>query len=129
MTRRQEIESIIIGTILSSHLGENYLNDCKSCITADMFSDEKNAKIYSTALEMQKAGCETITPTDVVEYKSDMISLAPYMCELADDWFFEAKKAKYNSNVYYSDTTGKSKYTHVTFSDYVNRFVQLVFSS
>lgn len=131
MTRRQEIESIIIGTILSSHLGEDYLKDCKSCITADMFCDERNSLIYSKAVEMYSKGFSEITPYTLVNYDSSLLPVAPYMCEVADDWYFESKKTSYNLKLYYGCTNGteRPKYTRVTFSDYVTRFVQLVYSS
>ena len=46
MTRRQEIENIIIGTLLST-FDTDWFADCRYCITTDMFADERNAMIYS----------------------------------------------------------------------------------
>lgn len=129
MNRRQEIESIIIGTILNSFNGDDYLINCKSCITADMFSDERNKVIYSKAIEMSKSGLKEITPQTMLQYDSDMTSLLPYILDLATDWNFVVKKAEYNSNVYYTDHSKTPRYTMVKFDDYITRFIKLVFAN
>lgn len=131
MTRRQEIENIIIGTILNNYCGEDYFSDCKSCITANMFSDERNRMIYNKAIEMRNAGHLNITPFDVVKYDTAMFELAPYMCELSVYWYFLSKKVDYNERQWLWSLSHdyKPRYTEVTFSDYVNRFIQIVFSS
>lgn len=131
MTRRQEIENIIIGTILNNYSGEDYMNDCKCCITADMFADKRNEKIYAKVFEMQKSGYNDITPYDIVAYNEEMIEYASYMCELASDWHFLYKKVLYNERQWLRSLSSdyNSKYTYVQFTDYINKFIQLVFSS
>ena len=96
-----------------------------------MFSDERNGVIYNKAIEMQKAGYETITPYHIVVHDNRMMQYASYMCELASDWYFLHKKVMYNERQWLWAITHnyKPKYTEVMFTDYVNRFIQLVFSS
>lgn len=127
MTRRQEIENIIIGTLLNSFETDDWYGDCAICITVDMFEDSRNAKIYSTIAAMHKVGLNITTPLDVFEFGDEEIkSFTEYMCYLATDYHFLAKKVDYNESVWIDRMiNGKRyRYTEVKFSDYVAKFVQ-----
>ena len=105
MDRREQIERIIIGTILNSVIGNDYMKDCRSCITADMFRDERHKRIYSDVLFMKDTGYVDISPKDLLDFDSSLVDLTSYMCELATEEYFEIK----NCNVYNNDT---GKYDH-----------------
>lgn len=127
MTRRQEIENIIIGTLLNT-FDTDWFADCRYCITTDMFADERNAKIYSTICEYRKASDKVITPYHLCSFDKNLLPLADYMTGLAVDNYFLVKKVCYNSNVWRSrQSTGKLYgYTDVRFSDYVGKFLEMV---
>ena len=128
MDRRQEIERIIIGTILNSFEDKSYLMSCRSCITSEMFKDERHRVIYENAVKMSSLGMKTITPADMIEYDPELITMAAYLCELATDCHFDMKKYEYNRVIWYTATNNRPRYTNVTFDDYVTRFIQLVFN-
>lgn len=127
MTRRQEIENIIIGTLLNT-FDTDWFADCRYCITTDMFIDERNAKIYSAICEYRKTNDKTITPYHLCYFDKNLLSLAVYMAELAGDYYFLVKKVNYNENVWLlREFKGERyKYTDVEFSDYVGKFVEMV---
>ncbi len=126
MSRKEEIERIIIGTLLS---GREVFAECASNITPDMFSNDDNRRIYCKILEMRdKVFCD-LSPYSVVSYDSSMADVAAYMSELVDEYDFEMKKMRYNLNLYLTGTDERPKYTTVTFSDYVTRFISLYVSS
>ena len=129
MTRRQEIENIIIGTLLNT-FDTDWLADCSYCITADMFTDERNAAIYSAIIEYRKTGDKTITPYHLCEFDNDLFSLAVYMTELSINCCFFVKKVYYNERVWIARTfEGKRcRYTDIKFSDYVVKFLENVIS-
>lgn len=126
MDRREQIERIIIGTILNSVIGNDYMKDCRSCITADMFRDERHKRIYSDVLFMKDTGYVDISPKDLLDFDSSLVDLTSYMCELATEEYFEIKKFYYNRRLSYQDTT-RPNYTRVTFGDYITKFIQLVY--
>ena len=67
------------------------------------------------------------TPLDVFEFGDEEIkSFTEYMCYLATDYHFLAKKVDYNESVWIDRMiNGKRyRYTEVKFSDYVAKFVQ-----
>lgn len=127
MTRRQEIEDIIIGTLLNT-FDTDWFADCRYCITTDMFEDERNAKIYSAVCEYRKSGNFRITAYDLCIFDNSLLSLAPYMVSLAINFYFFIKKVNYNRNVWRSrQSTGKLyRYTDVKFSDYVGKFLEMI---
>lgn len=127
MTRRQEIENIIIGTLLST-FDTDWFADCCYCITADMFVDERNAKIYSAICEYRKTSDKIITPYHLCSFDKNILPLAGYMVELAVDYYFLANKVNYNERVWLArQIEGKLyRYTDVKFSDYVGKFLEMV---
>ena len=124
MTRRQEIENIIIGTLLST-FDTDWFADCCYCITTDMFKDVRNAKIYSAVCEYRNF---RITAYDLCIFDNSLFPLASYMVNLAINFDFFIKKVNYNRKVWRSrQSTGKLyKYTDVKFSDYVWKFLEMV---
>lgn len=129
MDRRQQIENIIIGTLLNDTEDFDWYSECKSCISPSMFQEARNMRIYTTIAQMKSRGLESTTPADIMEYDKGMADLAGYMFDIAIDNHFYTKKARYNSNLYYTCPERHPNYTQVTFTDYVNRFVKLVYSS
>lgn len=128
MTRREQIENIIVGTLLNSDEKENYFENVKSCVTSDMFSDKRNAEIFDMISEMNSKGLVRTWPDALFNYsnhtlKTDMLS---HMVDLATNWFFFVKKVEYNDMIWRTETTNPHKrYTHVTFDDYVSKFLQM----
>lgn len=127
MTRRQEIENIIIGTLLST-FDTDWFADCCYCITSDMFKDVRNAKIYSAIVEYRKDGDKSITPYHLCKFDNVLLSLAGHMTELTVDYYFLAKKVFYNESVWVlRQIEGKRyRYTDVKFTDYVAKFLEMV---
>ena len=126
MTRKEEVERIILGTLLNNR---NVLSECTGSITLDMFSNDDNKRIYAKIVEYSNYIFSDITPASIIDYDNSMIDLAQYMCELASDYDFETKKLRYNTNLYYYSKEQYPNYTTVEFSDYVTRFVQLYVES
>ena len=56
MDRRQQLENIIIGTLLESTWRHNYFDDVKCLVSVDMFRDETNKRIYGLIWEMNSRG-------------------------------------------------------------------------
>ena len=133
MDRRTQIERLIIGTLLNSTGNEEYFLSCRSCITADMFSDDRNARLYSLIRDMNINGIRSTTPYDVADHCRkggvDISDILSYMVEISIDSHFEMKKYEYNRDVYHCDASRTPRYTRVRFEDYINRFMQLVFSN
>ena len=132
MSRRQEIENIIIGTLLSSTCGDDYFASCRCCITEDMFADEMNRRIYRIVAEMSAQGCTEINPGSVLELYGDQVAdMCYHMCELATEYSFLHKKVQYNERQFLNWCSYgiRPRYTEVTFDDYINRFIQIVFSN
>lgn len=129
MTRRQEIENIIIGTLLNT-FDTDWLADCSYCITANMFTDERNARIYSAICEYRKAGENVITPYHLCKFNKDMTQFAVYMVELSLDYYFLVKKVCYNERVWITRSISgvRCRYTDIKFSDYVAKFLENVIS-
>lgn len=127
MTRRKEIESIIIGTLLNT-FETDWFADCSYCITADMFMEERNAKIYSVICEYRNTGDKVITPIHLFEFDDKLFPLLEYMSNLAVDFYFLVKKIKFNERVRLAKLIeGKQyRYTDVKFSDYVSKFIEMV---
>ncbi|MDY4668057.1 MAG: DnaB-like helicase N-terminal domain-containing protein [Prevotella sp.] len=127
MKRRQQIERIIIGTLLNSDENLNYFNSVKSSVTKDMFTDDRNKKLYDIIVRMNQSGITRTWPDAIFEYQNrnmpaDMVA---YMVELAVDWYFLAKKINYNECVWMFDDCKRKRYTYVTFDDYVTRLIQM----
>lgn len=127
MTRRQEIENIIIGTLLNT-FDTDWFADCRYCITTDMFADERNAKIYSAICEYRKTSNKIITPYHLCSFDKNLFSIATYMAELAGEYYFLAKKVNYNESVWLlRELNGERyRYTDVKFSDYIGKFIEMV---
>ena len=130
MSRRQEIENIIIGTLLESTEGENYFTHCRCCLTVDMFSDEANRRIYAIVAEMNAKGKTATTPSDIfAEYGAEVMDVMDAMVEKGVNWSFIHKKVQYNEYWYIERQLSgcEARHTDVTFLDYINLFVKIVF--
>lgn len=126
MDRREQIESIIIGTLLNSDDKKNYYPDVKSVVSSDMFTDSRRGDIYDIIVEMNSKGLVRTWPDAIYEYLNHDIDkdFLAYIVELASEWYFLAKKVEYNEWIW---MTGQKRYTNVTFNDYVKRFVELAY--
>lgn len=126
MTRRQEIERIIIGTLLGDF--PTYYTVCRNLVTVTMFSDDYLKELYTTMKDMDEEGIE-VDVQSVIERKDIFIGQeAAKLCELATEWSFLHKKVSYNMNIELFDKTGKKPFTEVQFEDYVRRFIYLSLS-
>ena len=130
MDRRQELENIIIGTLLESKGDVNYYDDCRCAITEDMFLDEDNRRIYALIVEMNRNGHKDTDPCSIFEvYGAEVLDIMPHMYEMCTEWSMIYKKWYYNEKQWIgSELCGvEPKYTDVCFSDFVGWFVKLVY--
>lgn len=124
------MENIIIGTLLESNDDENYFEECRSSITPDMFSDERNRRIFCLIAEMNGNGITNTDPSNILAtYGDGVIDLIADMADRVNNYSFLYKKCVYNEMRYlHSLAFGDiSNYTQVTFTDYVNNFIWLVY--
>lgn len=129
MTRRQELENIIIGTLLDSTEDHNFFMDCRSTITADMFLDDTNRRIYEIITEMNSWDQQKTDPVSIWElYGSKVADILPRMCELVNEWSFIYKKFYHQEYVWLNNTFNgcHMKKKDVSFPEYVNHFIKLV---
>ena len=126
MDRKKELENIIIGSLVNDF--DEYYPSCRCSITPEMFSDDFLGKIYSIMSKMEKAGVEvnlcTLWQYPESTLNGDQLS---DLCGLVVDYDFNHKKYMYNRSVELFGKSKRPKYTHVTFDDYVNKFVQMYF--
>lgn len=128
MTRREKLENIIIGTLLESTGEMNYFDVCRCSITADMFTDDLNRRIYTIVSEMNSKGEVDTRPSVIFDrYGVDVIDLLPQMVDMVTDFSFIHLKMDYNEKRYLASlTTGmEPQYTDVTFADYVEALVKI----
>lgn len=123
MDRRQQLENIIIGTLLESTSQRNYFDDVKCLVSADMILNETNRRIYGLIWEMNAKGMEDTRPSDIfAEYGADVADICADMCGLCTDFSFIHLNTKYREECFLS---GRRSRKDVTFSDYVNQFIIL----
>lgn len=128
MRRIEHLEKIIIGTLLDSNSEHNFFDECRCCITADMFSDIVRSRIYSIVSDMNMKGIPETDPNTIFEhYGEKVLDILPTMLDLVTDYSFIYLKTDYNEKVFrISFVNGvKPHYTDVTFTDYVNQFLKL----
>ena len=131
MSRRIELENIIIGTLLDDVGDERFIADCRSCITKEMFSDETNRRIYGYIMELSAKG-EDYTPLGIYShYGQSVTDLVPAMVEKAAEYSFVHKKSLYNERKWLgAQVFGiKPRYTFIQFSDYVMAFIKMAIIS
>lgn len=130
MDRREQIENIIIGTLLNSDENNDFFESVKYCVTSDMFSDSRRSKIFDLIKEMNSKGIKRTYPDAIYDYCNQKLSKEQlsYLLELAIDWHFLMKKVEYNERVWMSNSNIHKRYTSVTFDDYVSRFVKMAFN-
>lgn len=127
MSRRIELENIIIGTLLDDVGDEHYVNDCRSFITKEMFEDETNRTLYGYIMELSAKG-EDYSPLGIYShYGQSVMDLVPAMVEKVTDYSFVHKKSLYNERQWLgSQVFGiKPTYTDIRFSDYVMAFIKM----
>lgn len=130
MSRRQQLENIIIGTLLESNDERNYFEDCRAVISQDMLTDEINKRLYGIIWEMNACGNPCTDPCSIFkEYGEKVADILPQMLALCTDWSFIHKKTQYNETQYLNSLLYGVKYerTNVQFIDYVKQFIQIVF--
>lgn len=127
---RERIENIIIGTLLESTEDENYFQDCRCCITEDMFADAVNMRIYHLISEMNANGQYDTCPSSIfATYGDSVMDILDDMLDKVNNYSFVYLKWEYNEKQYvrYQAMGMKPAYTGVRFSDYVNAFIKMVF--
>lgn len=130
MTTRERLENIIIGTLLDNTGYENLYEDCRCCVTDDMFLNEDNRRIYGFIREMNQKGITETNPCNIIaEYGERVSDLVQRMVDLCVDYSFTHLKSKYNEGLWIaSKVTGiKPLYSGLTFRDYLDRYITLVF--
>ena len=116
MTRRQQIEDIIIGTLVCNFT--KYWNDVRFCITPDMMQDPLNARTLRRMGELDAMG---ITPT-IKTLTGEDPDMDFHVAHVAIDGDFDSKRAEYHM---IQHITGQREYTQVTFDQYVTRYIEL----
>lgn len=129
MNRRQELENIIIGTLLESNEERNYFDDCRM-LTPDMFLDDSNRHIFLLIQDMNGRGKVCTDPCTIFkEYGAAVSDLLGRMVALCVEYSFIHLKTQYNERQFIqSCTDGKErKQTDIQFEDYVNQFLKDVY--
>lgn len=132
MSRRQEVENIIIGTLLESNWRKNYYDDCRCVVSQEMFEDETNRRLYGIISEMNMRGDIETDPSSIFDaYGSEVLDILPAMLELVTEYSFIHKKVEYNEREFRKSAAYgcKPRYTEVTFTDYVNLFLKMVYGN
>ena len=130
MTRQQFLENIIIGTLLESNWRKNYFDDCRCVLTADMFSNETNRRIFDIVSEMNKNGkTETDPCTICQEYGDKVLDILPQMLDLVTDYSFIHLKMQFNERKFLNSCVSGKDYerTDVQFNDYVRQFITNIY--
>lgn len=130
MNRRQQLENILIGTLLESTEERNFYLECCCMVTEDMIQDGANTRIYHIIADMNAKGMQDTRPTTIFEtYGDSVIDLLPDMTErCANDSIIE-KKMQYNKVEYlkaYNEDRAP-RYTDVDFTVYVTEFLKFVY--
>lgn len=112
MTRREQLENIIIGSLINDF--NRYWPEVRDCVTEDMMG-ERNGRLYRRMTEISANGK---TPTlEMLTDGDDWKDIAL----LAIDNDFAAKKAEYNICQHLGGNP--PRYTDVEFVDYVNAYL------
>ena len=130
MSRRQQLENIIIGTLLESNDERNYFDDCKCLVSQDMFLNEVNRRIYGLVWEMNAKGMACTDPLSIFnEYGEKVVDICADMIEVCTNYSFIHLKTEYNERRFISSCISGTDYvrTNVQFIDYVKQFVNLVY--
>lgn len=129
MTRREQLENIIIGTLLESNEMRNYFDDCR-CLSSDMFLNETNRRIFGYVREMNLKGNVCTDPCSILEeYGEAVVDIAADMCDVCTDYSFIHLKMDYNERHFLSSVAYgiEQTRTDVEFVDYVKQFIKLVY--
>lgn len=125
------MENIIIGTLLESNDEENFFEECRSCVTPDMFSNEMNRRIFCLISEMNGKGITNTDPSNILSvYGDGVIDLLYDMTDRVNNYSFVYLKSVCNEMRYLKWMFDGSipRYTEVTFTHYVNNFIYLVYA-
>ena len=132
MTRQQQLENIIIGTLLESTEDKNFFDDCRCVLTADMFINETNRRIYKIVSDMNRNGKAATDPCSIFEeYGEAVADIAADMVELCTDYSFIHLKTQYNEQQFINAALIGEDYkrSNVQFSDYVRQFITNLYSN
>lgn len=129
MTRREQLENIIIGTLLESNEMRNYFDDCR-CLSPDMFLNVTNRRIFGYVREMNLKGKVCTDPCSILEeYGEAVVDIAADMCDVCTDYSFIHLKMDYNERHFLASVAYgvEQTRTDVEFVDYVKQFIKLVY--
>lgn len=119
MTRKQEIENIIVGSLLNDR---RKLRDC-TILTDEMFDSPVNLELFHFCKRStyQEPFAELATLFDMVDHNVFLTAM-----ELSAFHDFDKMKDRHNLRANYAELFGRpDNYTNVRFSDYVTRFITL----
>lgn len=126
MTTRQRLENIIIGTLLDI---ENHWDDVNGYVTEEMFSDDTNRQIFRLIVQMRNEGHRQTDPSSIFDrFGEQVVGMVSRMCELCNDFSFEAMKVRYNELRYVYDLRYGTDHpaTNIEFVEYVKHFINCV---
>lgn len=129
MNRRQELENIIIGTLLESNEERNYFDDCRM-LTADLFQDETNRRLFTVISDMNKNGQYRTDPCTIFKERfEDVKDIYIQMVDLCTDYSFIHKKMQFNERQFLLGCVDgqEHKKTDIQFSDYVDQLLKTVY--
>lgn len=127
MNRKQQLENIIIGTLMESNTERNYYDDCRNIITSDMFADADNRRIYGIIAEMNARGIVCTDPCSIfTAYGAEVMDIVAVMADRMAEYSFIHLKCQHNERQYLASLIYDTKpvYTDVRFSDYVLAFIK-----
>ena len=127
MSRREELESIILGTLLNSFGTTEFYDECKDVITEETFTTPLYGEIYKLVRAAFESGMDEVNPLSVCQMHGwDLpVEIIMTMVELSRAWDFTTKMAEYNDKVFHTDTRLHKKYSRAKFSDYVSRLFSI----
>lgn len=128
MTTLQRLEKIIAGTLLESGFRVNYFDECRCCITADMFTDKVCRRVFSIVSDMNSEGLTETDPKSIFEkYGAEVLDILPDMLDLVVDYSFVKLKMEHNEKIFRVASANGTipMYSYKTFMDYVSAFLKL----
>ena len=129
MTRRQQLENIIIGTLLESNEELNYFDDCRM-LTPDLFIDEANRRLFVLISKMNASGDQCTDPCSIFQkHFEDVSDIYLRMVDLCTEYSFIHLMTQHNERQFLASCTTGIEYraSDVQFKDYVDQFLRIVF--
>ena len=99
-------------------------------LTADMFSSERDRRVFGYITKLMQQGKETDVTTMYQELGKEVIDLVPYMVGLTIDYPFDILKVKKNEQIRIMNYISGTDFNYFveTFNDYLDIFIKLVYN-